>query len=93
MPIELAIAPLHAPAQMRAGGPAAGGVPLGAGPGGHTQRLLTVVQQGGERGDQRHRTLHGPASARRPPAGGAVAGDRSVDYTRGVAITSSFLGR
>ena len=27
-------------------GPAAGGVPLGAGPGGHTQRLLTVVKCG-----------------------------------------------
>ena len=27
-------------------GPAGGGVPLGAGPGGHTQRLLTVVKSG-----------------------------------------------
>ncbi len=27
-------------------GPSAGGVPLGAGPGGHTQRLLTVVKSG-----------------------------------------------
>ena len=27
-------------------GPTAGGVPLGAGPGGHTQRLLTVVKSG-----------------------------------------------
>jgi twitching motility protein PilT len=31
-------------ASVVAGGPAAGGVPLGAGPGGHTQRLLTVVK-------------------------------------------------
>ena len=29
-----------------AAGPAAGGVPVGAGPGGHTQRLLTVVKSG-----------------------------------------------
>src|SRR3954452_6542573 len=27
-------------------GPTAGGVPVGAGPGGHTQRLLTVVKSG-----------------------------------------------
>ena len=33
-------------ASVVAGGPAAGGVPLGAGPGGHTQRLLTVVKSG-----------------------------------------------
>ncbi len=29
-----------------AAGPAGGGVPIGAGPGGHTQRLLTVVKSG-----------------------------------------------
>ncbi len=29
-----------------AAGPAEGGVPIGAGPGGHTQRLLTVVKSG-----------------------------------------------
>ena len=29
-----------------AAGPASGGVPVGAGPGGHTQRLLTVVKSG-----------------------------------------------
>jgi quinol-cytochrome oxidoreductase complex cytochrome b subunit len=29
-----------------AAGPAGGGVPVGAGPGGHTQRLLTVVKSG-----------------------------------------------
>jgi menaquinol-cytochrome c reductase cytochrome b/c subunit len=35
------------PATALAGaGPAAGGVPIGAGPGGHTQRLLTVVKSG-----------------------------------------------
>jgi menaquinol-cytochrome c reductase cytochrome b/c subunit len=33
-------------ASVVAGGPAQGGVPLGAGPGGHTQRLLTVVKSG-----------------------------------------------
>jgi hypothetical protein len=33
-------------ASVVAGGPTAGGVPLGAGPGGHTQRLLTVVKSG-----------------------------------------------
>jgi hypothetical protein len=33
-------------ASVVAGGPSAGGVPLGAGPGGHTQRLLTVVKSG-----------------------------------------------
>ena len=29
-----------------AAAPAGGGVPIGAGPGGHTQRLLTVVKSG-----------------------------------------------
>ena len=29
-----------------AAAPAAGGIPVGAGPGGHTQRLLTVVKSG-----------------------------------------------
>ena len=33
-------------ASVVAGGPSSGGVPLGAGPGGHTQRLLTVVKSG-----------------------------------------------
>ena len=33
-------------ASVVAGGPTAGGVPIGAGPGGHTQRLLTVVKSG-----------------------------------------------
>ncbi|MGZ4674333.1 MAG: menaquinol-cytochrome c reductase cytochrome b subunit [Ilumatobacteraceae bacterium] len=33
-------------ASVVAGGPSAGGVPIGAGPGGHTQRLLTVVKSG-----------------------------------------------
>ncbi len=33
-------------ASIVAGGPSAGGVPIGAGPGGHTQRLLTVVKSG-----------------------------------------------
>ncbi|MBU6315683.1 MAG: menaquinol-cytochrome c reductase cytochrome b subunit, partial [Acidobacteria bacterium] len=33
-------------ASVVAAGPAAGGVPVGAGPGGHTQRLLTVVKSG-----------------------------------------------
>jgi menaquinol-cytochrome c reductase cytochrome b/c subunit len=33
-------------ASVVAAGPAAGGVPIGAGPGGHTQRLLTVVKSG-----------------------------------------------
>jgi menaquinol-cytochrome c reductase cytochrome b/c subunit len=33
-------------ASVVAGGPSLGGVPLGAGPGGHTQRLLTVVKSG-----------------------------------------------
>jgi hypothetical protein len=33
-------------ASVVAAGPAAGGVPMGAGPGGHTQRLLTVVKSG-----------------------------------------------
>jgi hypothetical protein len=33
-------------ASVVAAGPTAGGVPLGAGPGGHTQRLLTVVKSG-----------------------------------------------
>ncbi|MEO7369551.1 MAG: menaquinol-cytochrome c reductase cytochrome b subunit [Ilumatobacteraceae bacterium] len=33
-------------ASVVAAGPASGGVPLGAGPGGHTQRLLTVVKSG-----------------------------------------------
>ncbi|MEA3184794.1 MAG: menaquinol-cytochrome c reductase cytochrome b/c subunit [Ilumatobacteraceae bacterium] len=33
-------------ASVVAGGPSVGGVPLGAGPGGHTQRLLTVVKSG-----------------------------------------------
>jgi len=33
-------------ASVVAGAPAAGGVPVGAGPGGHTQRLLTVVKSG-----------------------------------------------
>ena len=33
-------------ASVVAAGPAGGGVPVGAGPGGHTQRLLTVVKSG-----------------------------------------------
>ena len=33
-------------ASVVAAGPVAGGVPVGAGPGGHTQRLLTVVKSG-----------------------------------------------
>jgi hypothetical protein len=33
-------------ASVVAAGPAAGGIPVGAGPGGHTQRLLTVVKSG-----------------------------------------------
>jgi hypothetical protein len=33
-------------ASVVAAGPAVGGVPVGAGPGGHTQRLLTVVKSG-----------------------------------------------
>ena len=33
-------------ASVVAAGPAGGGVPLGTGPGGHTQRLLTVVKSG-----------------------------------------------
>ena len=33
-------------AVVTAGGPVAGGLPVGAGPGGHTQRLLTVVKSG-----------------------------------------------
>jgi menaquinol-cytochrome c reductase cytochrome b/c subunit len=33
-------------ASVVAAGPTAGGVPIGAGPGGHTQRLLTVVKSG-----------------------------------------------
>ncbi len=33
-------------AVVTAGGPASGGLPVGAGPGGHTQRLLTVVKSG-----------------------------------------------
>jgi hypothetical protein len=33
-------------ASVVAGGPSVGGVPIGAGPGGHTQRLLTVVKSG-----------------------------------------------
>ena len=31
---------------MVAAAPTGGGVPIGAGPGGHTQRLLTVVKSG-----------------------------------------------
>ena len=33
-------------ASVVAAGPAAGGIPVGSGPGGHTQRLLTVVKSG-----------------------------------------------
>ena len=36
----------RAGAVVTAGGPVAGGLPVGAGPGGHTQRLLTVVKSG-----------------------------------------------
>ena len=41
-----AVAVADAPASVVASAPAAGGVPVGAGPGGHTQRLLTVVKSG-----------------------------------------------
>jgi hypothetical protein len=41
-----AVAVADAPGAIVAAVPAAGGVPVGAGPGGHTQRLLTVVKSG-----------------------------------------------
>ncbi len=41
-----AVAVADAPGAIVAAAPAAGGVPVGAGPGGHTQRLLTVVKSG-----------------------------------------------
>ncbi|MEY3615018.1 MAG: hypothetical protein RLZZ518_18 [Actinomycetota bacterium] len=40
------VAVKDAPASPVIAAPAAGGVPVGAGPGGHTQRLLTVVKSG-----------------------------------------------
>ncbi|MFZ9292171.1 MAG: menaquinol-cytochrome c reductase cytochrome b subunit, partial [Ilumatobacteraceae bacterium] len=41
-----AVAVADAPGAIVAAVPSAGGVPVGAGPGGHTQRLLTVVKSG-----------------------------------------------
>ena len=41
-----AVAVADKPGAVAAAAPAAGGVPLAAGPGGHTQRLLTVVKSG-----------------------------------------------
>jgi hypothetical protein len=41
-----AVAVADKPAGLVTAAPAAGGVPVGAGPGGHTQRLLTVVKSG-----------------------------------------------
>jgi hypothetical protein len=41
-----AVAVAERPTGLATAVPAAGGVPLGAGPGGHTQRLLTVVKSG-----------------------------------------------
>jgi len=41
-----AVAVADKPAGLVAAAPVAGGVPVGAGPGGHTQRLLTVVKSG-----------------------------------------------
>ena len=40
------VAVADAPTAVVAAAPAGGGVPIGAGPGGHTQRLLTVVKSG-----------------------------------------------
>jgi len=40
------VAVAERPAAVTASAPAGGGVPIGAGPGGHTQRLLTVVKSG-----------------------------------------------
>lgn len=40
------VAVADAPASIVTAAPAGGGVPVGAGPGGHTQRLLTVVKSG-----------------------------------------------
>jgi hypothetical protein len=42
----VAVATKAPAAAVAAGAPTAGGVPIGAGPGGHTQRLLTVVKAG-----------------------------------------------
>jgi menaquinol-cytochrome c reductase cytochrome b/c subunit len=41
-----AVAVAERPTAVVPAGPAAGGIPVGAGPGGHTQRLLTVVKSG-----------------------------------------------
>ena len=41
-----AVAVADAPSAVVAAAPLSGGVPIGAGPGGHTQRLLTVVKSG-----------------------------------------------
>jgi hypothetical protein len=41
-----AVAVAETPGAVVAAAPAGGGVPVGAGPGGHTQRLLTVVKSG-----------------------------------------------
>jgi hypothetical protein len=41
-----AVAVAERPSGVATAAPAAGGVPVGAGPGGHTQRLLTVVKSG-----------------------------------------------
>jgi hypothetical protein len=40
------VAVAERPAAVTTAAPAAGGIPVGAGPGGHTQRLLTVVKSG-----------------------------------------------